>query len=280
MKRFFAWLMACLLLLPALWAAADVVRVVDEADLLTDSQELALSQTIARIRDTYQMDVAIVIKQSIAGKDPARYAADAYEKLGCGMGEERDGLIFLLTMAERKYQTVTSGKAIRIFTDYGLDMIHDDMSAYLTDGDYYTGLSRWLRDVEKYLADYSKSGTVYDWHDGEEYAPQFQTPWERTMGYLPMVLAVGLGVALIVVFILKGQMKTVRRKPDANSYVRDGSFQLTRAQDIYLYTTTTRRKIESDNNHGNHGSHGGSGGGSSTFTSSSGNSYGGRGGSF
>ena len=105
MKRFFAWLMACLLLLPALWAAADVVRVVDEADLLTDSQELALSQTIARIRDTYQMDVAIVIKQSIAGKDPALYAADAYEKLGCGMGEERDGLIFLLTMAERKYQT-------------------------------------------------------------------------------------------------------------------------------------------------------------------------------
>ena len=103
------------------------------------------------------------------------------------------------------------------------------------------------------------------------------------MGYLPMVLAVGLGVALIVVFILKGQMKTVRRKPDANSYVRDGSFQLTRAQDIYLYTTTTRRKIESDNNHGNHGSHGshgGSGGGSSTFTSNSGNSYGGRGGSF
>ena len=100
------------------------------------------------------------------------------------------------------------------------------------------------------------------------------------MGYLPIVLGAGLVVALIVVFILKGQMKTVRRKPDANSYVRDGSFQLTRAQDIYLYTTTTRRKIESDNNHGNHGSRGGSGGGSSTFTSSSGNSYGGRGGSF
>ena len=33
MKRFFAWLMACLLL-PALWAAADVIRVVDEAALL------------------------------------------------------------------------------------------------------------------------------------------------------------------------------------------------------------------------------------------------------
>ena len=77
---------------------------------------------------------------------------------------------------------------------------------------------------------------------------------------------------LMVMAMLKSQMKTVRRKAAAGDYVEAGSFQLSRRQDIYLYTTTVRRKIESNS--------GRSGGGSSTFRSSSGGSFGGRSGKF
>jgi len=53
--------------------------------------------------------------------------------------------------------------------------------------------------------------------------------------------------------------------------VKDGSLNITRAQDIYLYRTLTREKIVKPS---------ASGGGSSTFSSSSGRSHGGGGGKF
>ena len=51
----------------------------------------------------------------------------------------------------------------------------------------------------------------------------------------------------------------------------DGSLDIMRSQDIYLYRTQTRVKIEKPSS---------SGGGSSTFSSSSGRSHGGGGGKF
>ena len=101
------------------------------------------------------------------------------------------------------------------------------------------------------------------------------TPWGQMVEIAPIILIAAFVIALIVALVLKGQMKSVRRQSGASSYVRDGSFQLTRVQDIYLYTTTHRRKIET-----NSGNRSGGGGGSSTFRSSSGGSFGGRSGKF
>ena len=78
---------------------------------------------------------------------------------------------------------------------------------------------------------------------------------------LRRIVFAALAVGLIVALVLKGQMKTVRRKQNAASYVREGSFNLTRAQDLYLYTTTTRRRIESSS--GSRSGGGGGGGGHS-----------------
>lgn len=39
---------------------------------------------------------------------------------------------------------------------------------------------------------------------------------------------------------LKGQLKSVRRQPDAEQYLRPGSFHLTHSADRFLYRNTTR----------------------------------------
>lgn len=53
-------------------------------------------------------------------------------------------------------------------------------------------------------------------------------------------IAVGLVVALIVTGTMKAQLKTVRHQAQAGQYIRQGSFQLFRSQDIYLYRNVTR----------------------------------------
>ena len=82
----------------------------------------------------------------------------------------------------------------------------------------------------------------------------------------------GLIVAASVVIALLGQLKSVGVKRGAMSYVREGSFQVTRQRDLFLYRTVTRIKKEKPQS--------GGGGGSSTHTTSGGGRAGGHTGSF
>jgi len=62
-----------------------------------------------------------------------------------------------------------------------------------------------------------------------------------------VVLIIALVVALIVLSSLKAQMKTAKHENMAMNYVRDGSFKLDVSQDIFLYQTETRQKVEKKN---------------------------------
>mgnify|MGYP001030844085 CR=1 FL=1 len=56
------------------------------------------------------------------------------------MGEDKSGILFLITMSERKWCISTHGEAIQIFTDAGQEYMTDNFGSYLSDGEYYEGL--------------------------------------------------------------------------------------------------------------------------------------------
>lgn len=262
MKRVLVFtLLLMLLCLPSMAES----RVIDQFDLFTEQEEAVLEQKIEAIRSAYQTDVAIVALSAHTGYDVKVFAADYYEAQDFGMGNNKDGLVFLISMRDRDYCTVTHGSAKRAFTDWGIDQIHEDVQPYLTRGQYFDGMERYLSHVERFLAQ-AQNGRPYDVRNPVHLKPVSA----RVAEILPLILGCAAVAAIIVSLRLKSKMKTVRRQAAASSYVRDGSFELTRTQDIYLYTTTTRRKIETSS----------SSGGSSSFRSSSGGSYGGRSGKF
>ncbi|MBQ9950402.1 MAG: hypothetical protein IJO93_06765 [Clostridia bacterium] len=61
----------------------------------------------------------------------------------------------------------------------------------------------------------------------------------------------GIVIAFIVMSVMKGKMKTVRRQSDAQNYVRDGSFNVTESTDTFLYRKVTRVSTSNDNNSNN-----------------------------
>jgi Ca2+/H+ antiporter len=63
-----------------------------------------------------------------------------------------------------------------------------------------------------------------------------------------IAIILGILLALGVVFLMKRSMSTVRYQKRADGYVNDGSFSLTDARDIYLYSTVSRTRINNDNN--------------------------------
>ena len=88
---------------------------------------------------------------------------------------------------------------------------------------------------------------------------------------LLIALAVGLVAGLLVTGNMRRKLKTVRKQDWAASYVRQGSMNVTRSNDFYLYSTVSKsaKPKNEDNN-----------GGSSTHTSSSGDTFGGSSGKF
>lgn len=53
-------------------------------------------------------------------------------------------------------------------------------------------------------------------------------------------ILVGVVIGFFVVSVMKSQLKTVRRKSNAATYIRNDGLHLTLRQDIFLYQNTTR----------------------------------------
>ena len=247
-------LLFSLLLILCTPALAEQSRVIDEADVLTADDEARLEQAIALIRQEHQFDVVLLTKTTIDGKVPRYYAADYYDYGGYGYNDSHDGIIILLVtgaeVGNRDYTIVMTGRGEKIFNDDVVYGIEEDILPALRASNYSAAMARFVTDVDARLADY--------------------TPPRRTAKVAPILIIAGLVIGAIVASVFKGQMKSVRRKNGAANYVRDGSFQLTRVQDIYLYTTTTRRRIETQSSGGGHGGGGFTGSSGSHHTSHSG----------
>ena len=70
-------------------------------------------------------------------------AADIYHSMNFGAGENRDGIMVLLSMDERDYAMFVYGKnAERAFNKYGQEHLESEFLGYFTENDWYTGAVR------------------------------------------------------------------------------------------------------------------------------------------
>ncbi|MBR1585404.1 MAG: TPM domain-containing protein [Clostridia bacterium] len=251
MKRLIALL--TVLLCVALPAMAEQ-RVFDEADLLSAATESQLETAIGQIGSQYSFDVVIATVPHTNNQEPRYFAADFYDYGGFGYNSTHDGVLLLIVSSTRKYFILTTGTGERIFSDSVLYDIEDAVVPSMRRNDFNNAAIVFVDEVGDRL--------------------QLHTPLGRANALFPFLVAIGLVVALITTLIFKAQMKTVRRQTSATQYIRQGSFNLSRVQDVYLYSSTTRTRIETSSSSGGHS---GGGGG---FTGSSGTHHGGHGGSF
>ena len=245
-KKLIAFVFALVLILPAVSAsAASSRRVYDEANIFTDDQEAQLEKYIERIRDTYGLDAAIVTVNSLSGYSSIDYfSEDFFDKHGFGAGEDRDGIELVLKMSggagNRDYYVDGHGSRGRYAESHFND---DSFVNALRSNDFYRGALRFLEEAER--------------------RAQAATPVGRVKSLLPVFLIAGALIALITVLILRGKMKTAKSRDNAADYAVNNSFRLTRSLDMYLYTSTTRTRIESSSSSGGHSGGGHSGGGHS-----------------
>ena len=289
-KKLLSLLLALILavaLIPAVLADNSKSIVYDQEGLFDASELEMLNTKLEELSRTYEVDAAIVTTASLDGKTAQEYADDFYDENGLGQGENLDGIMLLISGAERQYAITTSGSCIFAFTDYDLEYISENFLPSLSEGNWCSAGLSFINDCGPCLVAADEDDYVYDPDDfNNDYDGNYNpisSSGYFSIAWLGMALFIGLIAALIGMNIMKRGMKSVSMQSSAADYLRAGSFRPGRQQDLFLYHTvsmTARPKNNDNDGGGHHGGFGSGGGFSSTHTSSGGATHGGRSGSF
>lgn len=232
----------------------------DEADLLTDSEEQALAEKLAKYAEKYEADIAIVTTNNAGGQTAQAYA-DAYaEKLGQSMtADDYPGILFLIDMDNREIYIATQGKAIGWYDEKRIDRILDNCYNHIIDGEYKATCDAFLKGVRDYM--------------GREAGRSARMGLLGVLIRLVIALAAGGGITFAMVHSRGGHVTT-----SAATYFNDAQSRLEGKEDRFINRTVTRRHIPKSQDNG--GSGGGSSGGGGVHVSSGGGTHGGGGRSF
>lgn len=252
------------------FAATKMPYAVDNYGALTSSELSNINNKLAEISATHNVDCMLLIENAVpeeyygqhfdADGDMALmyYGADYLDYL-C---QSNSAICFVIDMNKRQWAFVTSGAGFYAFTDYGQDILRDNIKPDLSEGNYNTAFETYARLCNVFLTEYETNGAYDVDHT-------YKAPFEFGIWAL-IALFLGFLIGLIRAAINKGQLKSVAPKTEALDCVVPGSLVLTKQRDFFLYKKVTQTLRESSESKG----------GSSSFTSSSGSSHGGSHGSF
>ena len=231
-------LLSLALLTGTVFAESEGTYLWDEANVLTSAEEEALNSELAEI--SAKLDVAIVVATV---NNEATYSvknlADSFFRSRTGY---QDGVILYLAFGQidNDYHIGAQGSMEEIFTEKMYDKIEDACLSHLSSGNYAEAISAYAGACEEEISSYGKLSVV---------------------GIL-LCIVVGVVLSFLVPMnILKGQLKTVRYQPEANSYIRKNSLHYTRKSDTFLRRSVARVRKPKNNSGSRGGTRGGRSGG-------------------
>lgn len=230
----------------------DMKYIFDISDLLTFDEWEKLEARAADISQRHGCGVYVAFVDDFTkygdGNDVYKTTFQLYHSNELGMGENRDGIIILLSMAERDYAMFVYGTyAETAFNSYGQEKLEKAFLGNFKEDDWYGGVSNYLSTCDEYLtrADAGK--------------PVRESP--------ALLIAIAVVASCLlsgaICLFLKRSMKTVHQKVEANEYVAPGGLQLSKQYDRYTHTTEVRSKISSSDDSSSSGTSSCSGGGGS-----------------
>ncbi len=229
-------------------AFADESYIFDYADLLTESEEISLNEKAQAVAEETNTATYVLTVEDMAeyGYYDAREFAEAfYNENSLGLDEEKNGLLVMLSMADRDYAFVTYGGFVNTtLYESDLDTIEDSMLDDFGYDDWYGGFYDFMYTVEDlllYREPYAAGNQEYYGYEVLDEEDGYDIAFNIGVGVI-----VGLAAALCVCLVLKGQMKSVQIGAKADRYVGKDGFRLTARSDNFSHITQIRNRIKTN----------------------------------
>ena len=229
----------------------------DQVGLLSSSQLQSIKNRLQRISENYELGVYVAIIQDYKsyGSEIEKASEKIYNQNMLGLGNQRHGLLLLLSMNDRGYDLASHGEYGNIaFSDARKTELKDSFLPYLRNNDWASGVEAFVDCAERILQ--------VDRSSGKSYKTMFE---EKNNGYILICVIIGVVIALIFAFACLGnekkKMNNVAFASEADSYISDDGVEFFEKKDIFKYSTSHTTTVKSSSS---------SGGGGSGFSHSSG----------
>ncbi len=179
--------------------------------------------------------------------------------------ENRDGVLLLVSVGDRKWHISTCGYGITAFTDAGIQYLGEQMTPFMADGDYAAAFRTFIQWSDTYVTAARAKATPTMWTT---------CPRSRCL-IMYLVLALGIGLVTGMGRDRRDEKPAEERGAPAGRHqlCAAGQHEADQQRDLFLYRDVHRTERPKESSSGDSG-------GSSTHTSSSGSTHGGGGGSF
>ena len=133
------------------------VFVYDAAGILDRAQPQALNSEAKRLSDTYGCGVYIITLSDFKDYDGSAesfwdFSKEFYLRYHLGVGAGRDGVLLIMSMAERDYSLLAYGSAARyVFTDAAIESLENLFLDNLHQNDWYGGFQDYLFGCDELL---------------------------------------------------------------------------------------------------------------------------------
>lgn len=182
------------------------------------------------------------------------FAEAVYDELNLGLGDDRSGVLLVLSMYARDYELLAYGATGNAaFTDYGKEQLAEEFLDNFRNDDWVGGFTDYVDASLRYL-EANANGAPIDVEPSEPLSVAFKLVLGLVGGIIPAIL-----IALLVCTVFKLQLKSVRRADGAAQYAVSGEADITLREDTFTHTTEVRTPKAEPKEH-----HGGGGGGTTT----------------
>lgn len=231
-------------------------RFIDETGTLSSEETSYLVGLMDEISQRQSCDVLGVMVNSLGGMSADAYAREYFLSQGFGQGEEKSGVVMVVSLGDSEYGFYTEGYANSEAFEYYLDDISERAKSYLSGGDFLGAFRTYAQLSDEYLTLSAQ---------GIEPGP---TQTERGVLRGGIAAAVGAIAGWLGLGGQKAALTSVHQQSGARTYLRQNSLNLTDTRETFLYNQVTRtrkvqpreggRPMSGMSGTGNHGSgHGG-----------------------
>lgn len=235
-------------------------KLIDDADLLTSSEQADITQKLEEASEKTGWDMVIYTNYNGVDKyDMENYTNEYYDNHGFGIGDNKSGIILNVDMNSREMYVITKGDVMYYVSDERNDRMLDAIQAELAGGYYYEAAETFVQ----YTVDYFEQGKP---EDGTFTNVEINEKKDHPVTYsllhygIPSLIA-GAIIALITVLIIHHKYKN-NGKENIYNLNENSKTTLTRKEDVFLTKSVSVTTIQSSSSSG--GSSSSRGGGSSS----------------
>ena len=249
-----AVLLFCLAL-PA-FAEQREIHVFDLDGILDPADAGSLEKEAAEFSDAYDCGIYVALfddMEEYGFYNIEEFAEAIYSQWDLGYGDGRDGILLIMSMADRDYDLVAYGDfGNYAFTDYGKEVLADQFLDDFRRDDWATGFHDYIGSSAA-LIKQARDGEPFDYvgyGDDSNYTYQERSTTDKLASGGLGGTALGRLTALISGSSMKRKMKSAVAATDAADYVSDHGVFLTANEDRFTHTTVVRQHIQRDNDRG------------------------------